>query len=182
MKDEEIIGLYFLRDEDAIRQTDIKYGRLCRKISCDILHCDEDGEECVNTSYFKIWNTIPPLKPVSFITYLCTVVKNTALTTLKKLKRYSHEEISEEMEAVLKDNTTPEKKFDEKQTATLINSFLEKEKPRNRRIFISRYYLNLSVKNIAEYFGMTEQGVLSQLCRTRAALKKYLCENGERGI
>lgn len=55
MDDEKIIELYWRRDETAIACTDEKYGRLCRKISDDILSSREDSEECVADTYLALW-------------------------------------------------------------------------------------------------------------------------------
>ena len=55
MNDMEIIEMYFRRDENAIRQTEIKYGLFCRSLAYNILQIHEDAEECVNDTYLKAW-------------------------------------------------------------------------------------------------------------------------------
>ena len=49
--DIRIIELYFERNEQAIKETDIKYGKLCHKLSYNVLNNRQDSEECVNTTY-----------------------------------------------------------------------------------------------------------------------------------
>ena len=44
MDDSKIIELYWLRDQEAITQTDMKYGRLCRGISMNIVSDSRDSE------------------------------------------------------------------------------------------------------------------------------------------
>ena len=61
-----IIELYFARDDQAIKETDIKYGKLCFSIANNILFNDEDSEECVNDTYLSVWNKIPPTRPNNF--------------------------------------------------------------------------------------------------------------------
>ncbi len=178
MNDETIINMYFSRDENAIRETDAKYGRLCAKIANNILPSFEDSEECVNTSYYKVWNSVPPTKPKSLRAYLCTVVRNTALNLLKKLHRHISEDIYDELSEVISDTDSPETQLDAKQLAALVNAFLADEKSKNRDMFIARYYFNMSSKTIAESFNMSEQAVRSQLHRTREALRKNLIGNG----
>ena len=51
MDDLRIIELYFERDEQAIKETDAKYGKLCHSIAYNILNNHEDSEECVNDTY-----------------------------------------------------------------------------------------------------------------------------------
>ena len=58
MTDKEIIALYFKRSENAIEQTDEKYGRLCHSISINILNDTRDSEECVNDTYLTLWNVL----------------------------------------------------------------------------------------------------------------------------
>ena len=70
MDDEKIIRLYFARSEDAITQTDKKYGGYCRAIAYNILHNDEDSEECVNDTWLNTWNAIPPRRPRKLSAFL----------------------------------------------------------------------------------------------------------------
>ena len=65
MIEEEIIGLFFAREEQAIHELDIKYGKVFYKTSYNILKNELDVEECVNDAYLGTWNTIPPTKPHS---------------------------------------------------------------------------------------------------------------------
>ena len=78
-EDQEIVELYWSRDENAIRETDVKYGRLCHYIANHILSSDEDCEECVNDTYFAVWNAIPPKRPDRFSAYLGRIIRNLAL-------------------------------------------------------------------------------------------------------
>ena len=47
MEDSQIIDLYWARLEQAIQETDTKYGSYCRAIAHNILKSVEDSEECV---------------------------------------------------------------------------------------------------------------------------------------
>lgn len=178
MKDEKLIQLYFDRNEEAIAVTDQKYGRLCKKIASEILGSDEDSEECVNSSYLKIWKSIPPTRPDSFKAFLSKTVRNTALTLAAKLSKHKTDYIYDELEDVISSKENPEALMDNRTISTLLNSFLNDQKKRNRDIFVARYYFNMSTKSIAHYFGMEHQAVRSQLSRTRTALRTYLKENG----
>ena len=63
MDDKQILDLYWERSEAAISETSKKYGKYCRYIASNILHNDEDSEECVNDTYLRAWNSIPPNRP-----------------------------------------------------------------------------------------------------------------------
>lgn len=79
MEDKEIIKLYFARNEDAIRLTSEKYGRLCHALSRNILGSEEDAKECVSDAYLAVWNRIPPEEPRSFSAFLTRIVRNISL-------------------------------------------------------------------------------------------------------
>ena len=56
MEDHNIVDLYWFRDENAISETDKKYGSYCNTIANNILYNLEDSKECVNDTYLKTWN------------------------------------------------------------------------------------------------------------------------------
>ena len=70
MDDKQILDLYWERSEAAISETSKKYGKYCRYIASNILHNDEDSEECVNDTYLRAWNSIPPNRPSVLKTFL----------------------------------------------------------------------------------------------------------------
>lgn len=178
MDDSKIIELFFERSEDALSETRTKYGRLCEKIAYGILNNNEDTEECVSSSYMKLWGAIPPKRPQSLCGYLCMIVRNTALTAARKLGCHSFQEQYDELSEVIADVHTVESRFDSHRTGELINEYLGSVSGKSRRVFVSRYYFNMSVSEIAQGLSMGEGAVKTQLSRTRAGLKKYLQERG----
>lgn len=79
MDDKRIIDLYWARDEEAIRETSLKYGRLCTYIAKNILASREDCEECVNDTYLAVWNAIPVQRPGRFSAFVSKITRNLAL-------------------------------------------------------------------------------------------------------
>jgi hypothetical protein len=61
MDDSQIVALYWQRDEQAIVETDAKYGSYCMKISQNILSDRADSEENVNNAYLHAWEAMPSL-------------------------------------------------------------------------------------------------------------------------
>lgn len=177
MDDMEIIELYNLRSEKAIEETSRKYGDACGKIAEAILKIHEDAEECVNTSYYKLWSTIPPKKPESFCGYLFATVRNTALSVYRRMSR-SVSFACQELDEVMADKKTLDSEIDSKQLADWINGFLSGANRRSRELFTARYYFNLSVADIAESFCMSESAVKTRLLRIRRQLRTYLEERG----
>ncbi|WP_300808675.1 RNA polymerase sigma factor [uncultured Acetatifactor sp.] len=76
IEDEKIIEMFFGRSEQGIRELDIKYGKVCHKLSYNIVNSRQDAEECVNDAYLGAWNAIPPAKPDPLLTYICKIVRN----------------------------------------------------------------------------------------------------------
>ena len=62
MEDKQIVNLYLERSEDALTETQKKYGRYANYIAYNILNNTEDAKECVNSGYYNVWNSIPPKK------------------------------------------------------------------------------------------------------------------------
>lgn len=79
MEDSRIISLFFERSEQAIRELDCKYGGAVRKTAANILDDRQDVEECVNDTYLKVWNSIPPHAPNPLAAYVCRISRNLAI-------------------------------------------------------------------------------------------------------
>ncbi len=175
--DDTILNLYFARDERAIRETDHKYGRMCMHVSMGILESRSDAEECVNDAYLKAWDTIPPLRPQSFSNYLLRIVRNLSLNRLRHLtaeKRNRDLTVSfAELEECL-----PIRDEFSGEVSRLVSAFLRMQKDTDRRLFLGRYWYNLSIKELARQWNMTPNAVTLNLRRTRERLRHYLEEGG----
>lgn len=84
LKDEQIIELYWAREERAISETDRKYRKYLYTVAYNILHSDPDCEECLNDTYLGTWNAIPPHRPNFFQAFLSKIMRNTAVVHYKK--------------------------------------------------------------------------------------------------
>ena len=76
MEDTAILELYWARDEQAIAETQKSYGKYCYSIAYHILHDREDTEECLNDTWMRAWNAIPPKKPNRLELFLGTITRN----------------------------------------------------------------------------------------------------------
>lgn len=183
MDDKEIIALFFQRNENAITETDRKYGKCCRSVSYIILSSAEDSEECVNDAYLDLWNSIPPTRPMNFALYLISIVRRKSLMVLRK--RYAGKRgkgeyalCLDELDECLAAPGTPENAVEAKELADCINHFLSKLSETDRRIFMCRYWLTTPISEIAGKTGFSESKVKSSLFRTRTKLKNYLEKEG----
>ena len=180
MPDETIVALYFDRSEEAIAACQVKYGKTCHTIAYNILHSDEDAEECVSDTWLRAWNAIPPEKPARLGAWLSTVTRRLALTRYEKrntAKRYGGMETSlEELSECVADGGLTI--ADEVAISTAINSFLASLPTRARMVFMRKYWYMDSVADIARAMGMTESAVKVTLYRTREKFRKHLDQEG----
>ncbi|MCI6956689.1 MAG: hypothetical protein MR763_04970 [Clostridiales bacterium] len=88
MDDQKILDLYFARKEQAIEETDRKYGGYCFSLANSILQNQQDAEETVSDTYMKAWNSIPPKRPDIFKMFLAKITRNLAFS---RWRQYSAE-------------------------------------------------------------------------------------------
>lgn len=183
MKDSEIIDLYYQRSEEAITKSADKYGSYCFSIAHNILLNREDSEECVNDTWLKAWNAIPPLYPTHFSSFLAKITRNLSFNKYKArktMKRGNGETplaLDELLECVPSGNS-PEKIVEDTELIQSINLFLDSLPKRERSIFIRRYWAVESMTTIATRFHMKENNVRASLFRSRNKLKEYLEKEG----
>lgn len=181
-EDEKIIGMFFERSEQAIQELDIKYGKICYKLSYNIVNSRLDAEECVNDAYLGAWNAIPPARPDPLLTYICKIVRNLSLKSYwrgEAEKRNSAYTIAmEEIEACIAGPDTVETELGARELARLIEAFLDTLTVENRVIFMRRYWFSDSCRDIAGRVGLSEKNITVRLTRIRQKLGKYLAERG----
>ncbi len=177
MDDRHIIDLYIKRDENAIKETEKKYGRLCFHIANNILGNEQDAEECVNDTYLGAWNAIPPEEPRCLMAFISRIARNLALKKHEYNtadKRNAYELVSlTELEEILPDSDSLDDRGDE-ELGKLISDFLRGEKEDARNVFVRKYWYFDSVENIALRYSFSESKVKSMLFHTRKRLKHYL--------
>lgn len=183
MDDRNIIELHCERNENAIKETDKKYGKLCFRIAYHILNNRSDSEECVNDTYLSVWKLIPPARPQNFMAFLCKITRNISLKRFRfnhAAKRNERMVISfSELESILPARSYPPELEDE-YLGGLITDFLRSEKEDARNVFIRKYYFFDTVEEIAERYSFTESKVKSMLSRTRNRMRDFLIQKGVR--
>ena len=181
MDDLMIIEMYFARNEQAIKETDLKYGKCCFRLAYNILFNIQDSEECVSDTYLAVWNKIPPTRPNNFVAFLCKIVRNLSMKKLDfnlALKRNQDITISFfELEEIMPDNRV-ESELEYEILGEIISDFLRQEKEEARNVFIRKYYFFDSISDIAKMYSFTESKVKNMLYHSRARLKDYLKKEG----
>lgn len=178
MEDSQIINLYWSRDQAAIHETDIKYGRMLETISYNILSNHEDCKECINDTYYNVWNAIPPKRPNSLTAYLGRIVRNLSINRWhqqRAQKRYNGIEVmlSELSDCVpSKDNI--ETDIETKELAKSISNWISGLAIDDRVLFLRRYWFGDSLNNLAEESKTTPNKLAGRMYRLRQSLKKSL--------
>ena len=183
MEDHTIIELYWQRQETAIQETAVKYGTFLSGLSWNILRSHSDAEECVNDTYLRAWNAIPPQRPSAFKLWLGRITRNLSLDRWRRAK--AEKRGGDEMEVLLGelDVCVPapqgvEKQLEDQEIAAVISAFLRTLSAQNRIMFLRRYWYGQSIAEIAAALHCGEGKVKSSLFRSRAALRETLEKEG----
>ena len=185
MQDEKIISLYWERSQEAIAATSEKYGRYCHTVAWNILYDEQDSEECVNDTWLRAWNAMPPQRPTFLKAFLGKITRNLALNRYeahRAARRGSGETALclDELEGIVSGKEDTEEAVDRMALGAALNRFLEGLRPEERRIFLQRYWYMCPVREIAERAGCGESRIKMQLLRLRARLKEELEKEGIR--
>lgn len=183
MEDSEIIELMENRDESSIAELSKKYGGICGKIARNILGDFTEVEQCLNDTYFKVWNSIPPAKPTSLAAFAVTIARNIAFSRLREKRAAKRgggiEALSfEELDDMVSGESSVENEAERGELIEAINKFLRKLPPTKGQLFIKRYWGCCTIEELARDFNMTESNVTVTLTRIRKKLKDYLCKRG----
>jgi RNA polymerase sigma-70 factor (ECF subfamily) len=182
MDDKKIVELYFERNEEAIRETDRKYGKYCFYIAQNILCHREDSRECVNDTYVRAWNAIPPHRPSRLSTFLGKITRNLALDRYayrKAEKRLDNTAlVYEELSECIPDPAGKGSVEDEVVLKMAVDSFLSTLDKQKRTLFLRRYWYLSPIKELARDFSMSESNVKITLHRIRLQFKEHLAQQG----
>ena len=184
MEDARILDLYFARDQEAIRETDQKYGGYCHGISFRILNSHSDADECVNDTWLQTWNAVPPRRPRCFQAFLGRIVRNLSLDRWEFLHAQKRgggrvEALLSELENCIPASlATPEQILTEREVGKVVSKWLEKQPKKNRVAFVRRYWYADSLAETAERIGCSESAAKSLLHRMRGSLQAYLEKEG----
>lgn len=181
--DEQIIELFFARDEEAIKNVDVKYGNYLYTIAVNILTDCEDCEECKNDTYLALWNNIPPNRPRNFKAYVAKIIRNISINRYKekmRQKRIPSEYTAslEELVECIPDEHDVESTYDAKHLQQVVNSFVQSLSHRKRYIFICRYFCGDPVDVIAGSLKISGSMVFYELSHIRKQLKIVLEQEG----
>ena len=181
-EDEQIIDMYWAREQEAITETADKYGKYCGTIAWNILYNSEDCEECLNDTWHALWNAIPPQKPENLCAYAAKITRNLAMKRLSYQNTQKRKALTisfEELNQCISSNETPQQLLEHKELVALLEAFLRELDQESRDLFLRRYWFFDSVAQIADTFGYSQTKVTTRLYRLRKKLKAYLAKEGQ---
>ena len=183
MEDAKIIDLYWARSQQAVAASEEKYGPYCHTIARRILDREEDAEECVNDTWLRAWNAMPPQRPGVLSAFFGKLTRNLSLDRWRRLKAAKRggnqvEVALQELEDCLPDHRRPDEDLEAAQPAALSSAFLRRQPELDRVIFIRRYFHLGSLRDLANRFDLSEGQVKSKLHRLRQRLRAELEKEG----
>ncbi len=183
MGDHEIIALFWQRNEDAIRETDGKYGSMLSRVAYNILHDRLDAEECKNDTYLGAWNVIPPTRPNVFPAFIAKIMRNIA--TKRYREKTSQKRIPseltvsmDELQGVLQGEESIEADYAARELGRLISEYVRSLSERQQYIFIGRFYMAETISYLAKRLDIGVSTVHRELGKISEGLKIYLERNG----
>lgn len=183
MNDEDIIELYWARDESAITETDSKYRNYLLKIAYNILSNSEDGQEVLNDTYLKAWNAMPPHKPSPLSLFLGKITRQLSIDVWRKKHRSKrggseYEQSLDELQDCVSGSESPEESLEAQVLAEALSKYLRTLSQEKRDVFVWRYYFCDPIKDICTRCGQSESKIKSMLHRMRGELRDYLKKEG----
>lgn len=182
MTDEEIVRLYFARDEAAIRESQRSYDCYLRALAARILGNSQDVEEVVSDTWLRAWQSIPPNNPRSLKLYLAKISRNLCCNRMRDVSAARRDTgptaLLEELGECLPGGTSAEEVFAAKELQAAVNAFLKQLPRRDCDLFLRRYFFADSMDDIAKRYGLRKNTVSVSLHRTRTKLREYLIKEG----
>ena len=183
MEDNQIIALYWQKNTDAISETAGKYGAYCFAIAENILHNAEDSEECVNDTWLRAWNAIPPQKPRVLRMFLARITRNLSFDRFhaRNAEKRGGGEIAlvlDELGECLGGGADAESACESRELQNSIQRFIRALPERDGNVLVRRYFFAEPAADIARRYGLSENHVMVILSRTRKKLKAHLLREG----
>lgn len=183
MDDNQIIALYWSKNERAVAETNRKYGSYCFTIADNVLHNREDSEECVNDTWLHAWNAMPPQKPARLRMFLAKITRNLSFNrfnarTAQKRGGGEIDLVLDELAECIAGESDIENEYAAKELGQCIQKFVRDLPERDGNVFVRRYFFTEPVAVIARRYGLTDNNVMVILSRTRKKLKVHLIKEG----
>ncbi len=181
MEDAEIVDLYWQRDQQAIAETDKKYGAYCQHIAYAVCSDRLDAEECVNDTWLRAWGAMPDKRPTVLATFLGKITRNLAINRFQRRTRKKRgggetELALEELEDCIPAALDVERRYELQEFRQAIGRFVSGLSETEQKVFVARYWYLCPVEEIARRLQISSSKTKSMLFRLRNRLRLYLKE------
>lgn len=176
MEDAKIVQLYWERNEEAIEETHRRYGGVLTGIAYNILQSREDSEECVNDTYHRAWDSMPPQKPVRLLAYLGRITRNLSINRWNedRAQKRGGSMLLTELSDCIPSRHSVEDEVDTRVLAAVIGGWLDSLPQEERALFLRRYWFCDSLDALAAECDTTLNKLAGRLYRLRQKLKTTL--------
>lgn len=182
MEDKNIVELLYVHNEQGLIFTKEKYNLLLENLSFGIVRNRDDSEECVNDSYLKLWDTVPPYKPSFLKPFLCKITRQISIDKYRfnsrKIRNINKQVSLSDLDYEISDGSKVDDKLNEEILINIINDFISSLDIENQALFINKYFLFKTSKEISEMFSINENYIDVKLYRIRKKLLKQLESEG----
>ena len=183
LSDEEIVDLYWQRDENAIEETDVKYKKYLLSVACHFVSDRSDLEECLSDTYVGAWNAIPPARPKALQAFLTIIMRRTAINCYKinrRKKRIPAEltDVYEDFADFIAAEQDVSADVESRELEAVINTYVRTLSDRQMYIFMSRYYFARSIHEIGKALGCSTSTINKEIAKIKNGLKNSLMNEG----
>lgn len=181
MEDVKIVDLFFARSEDALQETEKKYGNYLKEIAYRLLHSREDTEEIVGDTYLAAWNSIPPQRPQTLKYYLAKITRNLSMNRLDyktaQCRGGNHDILLSELEECLSDPKAQDQ-WEAKEIGMVLNRFLGTLPSSDCAIFLGRYFYGYTIEELSKKYSLPDHRIKYRLSKARKQLAHFLQKEG----
>lgn len=177
MTDERIAALLREGDEKGLTAASEKYGRLVRKIASAMLTSEQDCEEAVSDTFYKLWRSRERIDPEqgSLKAYISAIARSCTLDKLRTLSQCEPIPDDERDLGIEVDFTTTEAaEHNRRMIAECIRSLPSPD----RDVFILRFYYSLTLAETARRLGLTVRQTEHIISRSKRTLRSALIKGG----
>ena len=182
MNDSDIVNLYWSRSSEAVAETQKKYGGYCYAISFGLLGNAQDAEECVNDTWHRAWDTMPPQRPQLLRAYFAAITRNLSLNRWHRARAEKRggglEVLLSELEDCLPAAGSVEDAVESHELARAIDRWLIGLALADRVAFLRRYWYGQQVAEVARQAGCSPNTMTKRLGRLREGLRRALEQEG----
>jgi len=182
MHDAQIVELYWNRDERAITESDSHYGAYCRRIAMNILSSYEDSEECVNDTWCRTWDNVPPQRPDSLAAFFGRIIRNLSISRYRAShakKRFDGVAILlSELDDCVPSSMSVTQAVEGKVLTGIIDRWLDSLTKEDRVLFVRRYWYSDAINVLASECGVTQNQMAQRMMKLRRDLRTTLEKEG----